>query len=162
MLIPKELESKILTELTAALSAVVSADELARKCTLTGSWQPSASGLVKWLTAETVNPVHVHVAVGTALPRTFTSGDVDFNVVISLYIRTDLDTTGELQLAYAEKIENLLRGWQAATYQQALAALSLQDEFYAGDVQGMSGDPPKTQDNISVISWPLVIGGSYA
>ena len=162
MLIPKELESKILTELTAALSAGLSADELARQCTLTGAWKPSASGLVKWIAAETANPVHVHVAVGTALPRTFTSGDVDFNVVISLYIRTDLDTTGELQLAYAEKIENLLRGWQAATYQQALEALSLPDEFYAGDVQGMSGDPPKTQDNISVISWPLVIGGSYA
>ena len=162
MLIPKELESKILTELTAALSAGISADELARQCTLTGSWQPSASGLVKWIAAETATPVHVHVAVGTALPRTFTSGDVDFNVNISIFIRTDLDTTGELQLAYAEKIENLLRGWQAETYQQALTTLSLPDVFYVGDIQGQSGNSPTLQDNIVSISWPLVIGGSYA
>ena len=160
MLISKELEAKIIAEISAALANPDGQAPL--DVTLSGSWQPATTGLPKWIAAETCSPVHVHVAVGTALPQTFTSGEVDFNVNVSLFVRTDLDTTGELMLSYAERLEGLLRSWQADTYQEKLQALSIENVFYVGDVNGQSGQSPTLHDNVVSISWPLVIGGSYA
>lgn len=158
MLIPKELEANIVAAVSEAIAPVGGPGV---SCAVSGSWQSVTVGLPRWIAAETPDPAHIHVAVGTALPQTFTSGEVDFSVNLSLFIRTDLDPTGEILVAFAEKIEDLLRSWQSQTYQQAFDALDVPGSFVVGDVQGQSGSSPALNGNIFSVSWPLTISGSY-
>lgn len=158
MLIPLELEKKIIAAITAAIES--RAGDYNRQCTISGSWQPS-TGLPRWIAAETPAPVHVNVAVGTAIPRTYTAGDVDFPVAVTLFVRTDLDASGALLVAFAEILENLFRSWQAETYQQAFTALNIPNGFAVGDVAGAQGSSPTVNNNLCSVSWPLTIGGTY-
>ena len=157
-LIPYRLEKKIIEAISAAISSYP--DIVGDQFTVSGSWQPS-TGLPRWLAAESPSPVHVSVAVGTALPRTYTIGDVDFPVNVTLFVRTDLDVTGTFLLVFAGILENLFRSWQAETYQQAFEALDIPGGFAVGDVAGSQGSSPTVNGNLCSVSWPLVIGGSY-
>ena len=158
MLIPYELEKKIIAAITAAVSS--SSGDANRQFKISGAWQESTA-IPRWIAAESPSPVHISVSVGTGLPRTYTAGDVDFPVNVTLFVRTDLDPSGALLLSCAEILENLFRSWQAETYQQAFTALNVPNGFDVGDVAGAQGSSPTVNGNLCSVSWPLTIGGSY-
>lgn len=153
--IPKELEANIVAAVSAAL-----ADAGIDGCDVYGTWRTAGNGYVRWIESGT-GKAAVFVSVATAIPTTYTTPSVDFNANIELAVRPELDPTGDALLAISKAIENLLRTWQAETYQQAFTALDVEGEFSVGSVGGNTGSAPTIQDGRCIVSWPVTLSGSY-
>ena len=155
MLIQKELEEKLLTIYRAALTAAGITN-----VTVSGAWETAQSGLVKWVEGDGTSAAFVNVAVGNPGWQTFSTPVVSFNVNTSLFVRTELDPTGELLAAIAEVIENLHRSWQVATYQSGFTALDLENLSVDGIALGVGASPTVDGANC-VVTWPFTLNGSY-
>lgn len=157
MLIQKELEAKIMSELNARLGTV---EALRGKFVLHGSWQQAGVGLVRWIETDATSPVFVMVSVGTPDRPTFSSAVVNFAVNASVFVRTELDPDGSLLVAMADAIQAVIDDWQSETYQA---------EFTRFDIPGLSvdgisvqgGTSPTVQGGTAVVSWPMTFSGSY-
>ena len=155
--VPKELEANVVAAVSAALAAAgIDADT----CEVVGTWQSAAHGYVRWIETG-LTPAVVCVTVATALPQTYTSPSVQFAANIELFVRPDKDPQGELLVSIAQTLENMLRTWQAETYQQAFDLLDVADEFAVGSVSGNQGTAPTVQNERCSVSWPITISGSY-
>ena len=155
--VPKELEANVVAAVSAALAA---AGIDAAKCEVVGTWQSAAHGYVRWIESG-VTPAAVCVTVATALPPTYTAPSVEFAANIELFVRPEKDPQGELLVSIAQTIENMLRAWQAETYQQAFTLLDVADEFAVGSIAGNQGTAPFVQNERCTASWPITISGSY-
>ena len=155
MLIQKELEEKLLTIYRAALTAAGITN-----VTISGAWETAQSGLVKWVEGDGTSAAFVNVAVGNPGWQTFSTPVVSFNVNTSLFVRTELDPTGELLAAIAGVIEDIHRNWQTSTYQQTFTALDLDNLSVDGIALGVGASPTVDGANC-VVTWPFTLNGSY-
>lgn len=151
----KDLESKIIDAIDAALQAVEGLPEYQ----IFGAWQASLANVMK--NAETASAVAtIYVGVGTKQRITYTAPDATFSGAVALTVRLERDITGETLAAIAAPIEALFANWQGEMYQASYTALDT-DDFDVGDIAIQGGGAPtisREQQTITV-TWPFTIKG---
>lgn len=149
MLIPVELEKKILAQISSALEGV-------NGVTVRGAWQISEDGLVRWIESP-VTPAFVQVSVGTASHPTFSIPDVSIAAKITLFIRCELDPSGSALNSVAERIDAMLDRWQEENYQNHFGGLDVEGLYTIGEVTCAGGNAPTVSNGLVSIEWPLSI-----
>ena len=155
MLVQKELEAKITTALSAALSTA-SVDGVEVR----GAWATSMSGLVKWVESGSDTPAFLSVSVACPSWQTFSAPTVDFAVSLALFVRCELDSTGSKLCEVAEVIETLLKSWQTSTYQSPFTDLDLENLSIDGLSLG-GGSSPTLNDGTVSVAWNFTLSGSF-
>lgn len=154
MLIQRELEAKVMSYLAKEIEA------RGLDVALTGAWQTSESGLVKWVESTSGKGAIISVALSAPQRETFSLPSVTFSANISLFVRGELDPTGDLLAAAAEVIQDALDEWQTETYQH---------RFIRFDLPGLSVDEialegaasPVVNESIISVTYSARFAGSY-
>lgn len=154
MLICKELESKLATAIKTAVSDLDGIE-------INTSWAVGESGIVRWVRGESDSRAIVSIAIGTASHETYTAPTCSHTATVSLFTRYELDPTGALLAALAERIENLFRKWMSSTYQAAFTALDIAGEFSVDDVGVGGSSSPSVVNGLVTLAFQVTLRGSY-
>lgn len=156
MLIQKELEKKIMTLLAAALRL----KNLEADCRVCGSWQPVVDGLARWVDSDVKSKAALSVAVGTPGRETYSHPSVSFAAKLTLYVRHELDATGELLVSLSDAVQSVIDDWQAGTYQREFTVFDL-PSLSVDDLSVQAGSSPVVSGDKVAVAWPLTFSGSY-
>lgn len=105
--------------------------------------------------------MHQITTLGTSQRETFSQPSVRYTGAVVLNVRTALDSTGEILLALADRLDKLFNSWQAATYQSAFSDLDVDGVFQLGDI-ALLGGPIDFDEVRSTVSWSFTLSGSDA
>jgi len=155
-LVQKDLEEKLIE----AFQSVLSANQLADSCRVTGSWQPVAAGLVKWIDDENDRPAIINVAIGTPGRQTYSDPRNDMGGKVTLFLRHEKDPTGELLVSIAAAVQAALDSWQSEAYQQAFTRFDI-SYFSVGDLTIGQGSSPAFNGDKVAVEWPITLSGSF-
>lgn len=156
MLIQKELEARIVSLIENALAAAGRGDI----CRVCGSWQPVSDGLVRWIDTDVKSVAAINVAVGSPGRETFSDPSVSFSAKVSLFVRHELDATGDLLVELSALVQSVIDDWQAGTYQREFTVFDL-PSLSIDDLSVQSGQSPAINGDKVAVVWPLTFSGSY-
>lgn len=155
-MIAQLLEAKVI----AALDAAFKDAGVDVSIQLFGAWQKSLADAVK----NVENPgfaASCYVVLGNQQRTTYTTPTGSYAGSVTLSVRLERDTDGDLLLRAGEAIENLFTAWQSDTYQAAFEALDIND-FSVDDVAVRGGNIPVVDFGRKIVSvnWPFTLSGT--
>lgn len=153
-MISQKLEKKIIDAIAGAIEGVDASVQIL------GAWQPSTRGVLK-NSQDSESVAVIAVSIGTSQRETFSQPSVRYTGAVVLNVRTALDSTGEILLALADRLDKLFNSWQAATYQSAFSDLDVDGVFQVGDI-ALLGGPIDFDEVRSTVSWSFTLSGSDA
>lgn len=155
MLIQKEIEEKI----KLALAEKFATKGLKDSVTLRGSWDVAGFGLSRWVEGVENSKAFVSVAVATPEKPSPNSPVILFAANITIFIRCERDTTGEMLCALAEAVQELIDEWMNESCQADFLSLDGTHSIDAISLQG--GSSPVVENSIATVNYPLTLQGIF-
>lgn len=148
---PLEIEKKLMDVFAASLDSAA--------VTVTGSWQPSSEGLVKYV-ETTPTPACLSIALGTPQRSSAAAADAEIAANVTLFVSVGSDPTGGMFARLAEDVQSVLDSLMGSTYQADFTRLDVEG-FSVDCVTVGGGSSPAVRDDFISLTWPVTLAGSY-
>ena len=148
MLIQKDIEAKILSQIREACAAF---DFL----TVRGAWEEAFFGLIRW-SEDGGSDAFVSVALSTPTRQAPTNPTATMSANVTVFVRCECDPRGEKLTLICETLQNRFERW----IMEDFGALDI-PEFSVDGVALASGASPKLENAVCSVTYSLELSGSF-